>query len=222
MSTTDKHWAAKNPKQDEVKDFVGRVLDLALKRRNEVGMAAGAIVVLGALIGFAVYARNQRENEAWDKLSMAEAYTYYGRQKEAADALAELAAQNASPAAAGIAGMLEGDLKRAKGEHDAALAALTRAAEAAPAPLKPFVLAEKVSALEAAGKPAECVAAAQSFLDANAEHFLGPLVQETMARCQASAGQADAARATWQKISLQYPDTPWAARANARLQPPTK
>ncbi len=222
MSTIDKHWASKTPKQDEVKDFVARVLDLALKHRNAVLMAAGAIAVLATLIGFAAYSRSQRENEAWDKLSMAEAYTHYGRQKEAADALAELTAQNASPAAASIAGMLEGDLKRAKGEHDAALAALTRAAEAAPAPLKPFVLAEKVTALEAAGKLAECVAAAQSFLDANAEHFLGPLVQETMARCQASSGQANAARATWQKISLQYPDTPWAARATTQLQPPTK
>lgn len=222
MSTTDKHWAAKSPKQDEVKDFVAGVLELALKRRREVGVAVGAVAALGALIGFTVYARNQRANEAWDKLAMAEAYTYYGRTKEAADTLAELTAQSASPAAAGLAGMLEGDLKRAKGEHDAALASLTRAQDAAPAPLKPFVFAEKISALEAASKFAECAAAAQSFLDANAEHFLGPLVQETMARCQAAAGQAEAARATWQKISLQYPDTPWAARANARLQPPTK
>ncbi|MDO8757102.1 MAG: hypothetical protein Q7J64_03740 [Elusimicrobiota bacterium] len=222
MTTTDKHWAAKTSKQDEVKDFVAGVLELALKRRKEVGIAVGAVAVLGALIGFAVYARTQRENEAWDKLAMAEAYTYYGRAKEASDALAELTAQGASPAAAGLAGMLDSEQKRAKGEHDAALAALTRAAEAAPAPLKPFVFAEKVGALEAAGKHAECAAAAQSFLDANAEHFLGPLVQETMARCQAAGGQPEAARASWQKISLQYPDTPWAARANARLQPPTK
>lgn len=222
MSTTDKHWAAKTSKQDEVKDFVAGVFELALKHRREVGIALGATAALAALIGFAVYSRSARENEAWDKLAMAEAYSYYGRTKEAADTLAELTAQSASPAAAGLAGMLEGDLKRAKGEHDAALVALTRAASVAPAPLKPFVLAEKVSALESAGKPAECAAAAQSFLEANAEHFLGPLVQETMARCQAAAGQPEAARATWQKISLQYPDTPWAARASARLQPPAK
>ena len=77
-------------------------------------------------------------------------------------------------------------------------------------------------ALEAAGKPTECAASAQSFLDAHADHFLGAQVYETMARCQVAAGQAEAARATWQKISLQYPETPWAARANSRLQAPTK
>lgn len=218
----DKHWASKQPsKQDEVRDFVANSLDLALKRRKEVGLALGGVAVIGALIGFYAYSRAANENEAWDKLSLAE-YSYYGRPQEAAAPLAELAAQNASPAAAGLAGLMQGELKQAKGEHDAALASFTHAAEVAPEPLKPFAAAEKVSALEAAGKPAECVAAAQAFQDANADHFLAPQVQEVMARCQLAAGQADAARATWQKISLQYPDTPWAARANARLQPPAK
>lgn len=221
--STEKHWATKQAsKQDEVRDFVGKGLDLALARRKEVGMALGAAAVIGLLLGFYAYSRSANENEAWDKLSMAEAYSYYGRPKEAADALAELTTQNASPAAAGLAGLMQGELKQAKGEHDAALASFTRAAEVAPEPLKPFAAAEKVSALEAAGKPAECVAAAQTFLDANSDHFLAPQVQEVMARCQLAAGQAEAARATWQKISLQYPDTPWAVRANARLQPPTK
>jgi tetratricopeptide (TPR) repeat protein len=221
--STEKHWASKQAsKQDEVRDFFGNGLDLAVKHRKEVGMAAGAAVVVGVVIGFAVYARNANENEAWDKLSMAEAYSYYGRPKEAADTLAELTEQRASRSAASLAGMMQGEAKQAKGEHDAALASFTAAAESAPEPLKPFAAAEKVSALEAAGKGAECAAAAQTFLDANADHFLAPQVHETMARCQQAAGQADAARATWQKISLQYADTPWAARANARLQPPTK
>lgn len=221
--STEKHWASKQTsKQDEVRDFVGKGLDLAVKHRKEVGMVAGGLAVAGALIGFFIYSRNANENEAWDKLSMAEAYSYYRRPKEAATALAELVAQNASPAAAGLAGMMQGELKQTEGEHDAALTSFTRAVEVAPEPLKPFAVAEKISALEAAGKPAECIAAAQTFLDANADHFLGPQVQEALARCQLAAGQADAARATWQKISLQYPDTPWAMRANARLQPTTK
>lgn len=221
--STDKHWASRQAaKQDEVRDFFGHGLDLALKHRKEVGMAAGAAAILGVVVGFAIYARNANENEAWDKLSMAEAYSYYGRPKEASDTLAEVSSQRASAAAAALAGMMQGEAKQAKGETDAALESFTRAAEAAPEPLKPFAAAEKVTALEAAGKGAECAAAAQAFLDANAEHFLAPQVQETMARCQLAAGQADAARATWQKISLQYPDTPWAARANARLSPPTK
>jgi len=221
--TIEKHWATKQTaKQDEVRDFVGKGLDLAVKNRKELAMGAAAVAVVGILIGFFVYSRNVNETEAWDKLSMAEAYAYSGHPKEAADTLAELASQNASPAAAGLAGLMQGELKQEKGEHDAALASFTRAAEVAPEPLKPFAASEKVTALEAAGKQAECAAAAQTFLDANADHFLAPQVQETMGRCQLAAGQAEAARATWQKISLQYPDTPWAQRANSRLSPPTK
>ena len=201
----EKHWATKQvAKQDEVRDFFGTGLDWALMRRKEIGLALGAAAILGVLVGFYAYSRSANENEAWDKLSMAEAYSYYGRPKEAADALSELTAQNASPAAAVLAGLMQGEFQLAKGEHDAALASFTRAAETAPQPLKPFAAAEKISALEAAGKPAECIASAQTFLDASGDHFLGPQVQEIMARCQLAAGQADA------------------ARANARLQPPTK
>ena len=219
----EKHWASKQTsKQDEVRDFVSRGLDLALQRRKEVALVLGGAAVVGLLIGFWVYSRTANENEAWDKLSLAEAYSYYGRPKEAADALSEVAAQTASPAAAGLAGLMQGELKQTKGEHDAALASFSRAVEVAPETLRPFAQAEKIAGLEAAGKPAECSVAAQAFLDANADHFLAPQVQEVMARCQVAAGQAEAARATWQKISLQYPDTPWAARANARLNPPTK
>jgi hypothetical protein len=220
---TEKHWASRQEsKQDEVRNFVARGLDLVLLRRKEVGIVVGGAAVVGALIGFWAYSRAANENEAWDKLSMAEAYTYYNRPKEAAEALAAVAEQRASPAAAGLASLMQGDVKRAQGDHAAALASLARSAEVSPEPLKPFALAEKVSTLEAGGQPAECVAAAQSFLDANADHFLAPQVYEAMARCQTAAGQGDAARSTWQKISLQYPDTPWAARANARLKPPTK
>lgn len=221
--STEKHWATQqDAKKDEVRDFFGHALDLAIKRRREVGLAAGGLAVIGALIGFGIYSRGVNESQAWDKLSMAEAYTYYGRPAEAATALSELTEQSSSRAAASLAGMMQGELKLAEGAHDAALQSFARAADTAPEPLKPFAAAERVSALEIAGKHAECVSAAQAFTDANADHFLAPQVQETMARCQTAAGQADAARATWQKISLQYPDTPWAVRANARLQSPSK
>lgn len=219
----EKHWASRQPaKTDEVRDLFAQGLDYCLTHRREAAGAAVAAVALGAVIGLFVYSRAARENEAWDKLSMAEAYSYYGRAQDAATALSEVSAQTASPAAAGLAGMMEGELNQSKGDHAAALASFAKASDVAPELLKPFAGADKVAALEAAGKPAECAAAATTFLEANADHFLGPQVQEILGRCQLAAGQADAARATWQKISLQYPDTPWAARANARLQAPTK
>ena len=220
---TEKHWASKQTaKHDEVRDIIAQWLDWTLKHRREAAIGAAGVALAAILLGLYLYSRTSRENEAWDKLAMAEAYSYYGRPQEAATALAEISAQNASPTAAGLAGLMEGDLKQSKGEHDQAVAAYSKSAETAPEPLKPFALAEKVSALENAGKTAECIAAATAFLDANGEHFLAARVHETLARCQLAAGQPEAAKATWQKIALQFPDTAWAARANARLQPPTK
>ena len=216
----EKHWASRQPaKQDEIQDLFARGLNFVMTRRREVALAAGGALILGAVVGLFIYSRIERENEAWDKLSMAEAYSYYGRPQEAVAVLAEVSAQNASRAAAGIAGLMEGELRQAKGEHDGALASFSRAAEVAPEPLKPFAAADKITALETSGKSAECIAAAQTFLESNAEHFLGPQVQETMARCQLAAGQPEGAKATWQKIALLYADTPWGMRANARLQP---
>ncbi|MEK7388776.1 MAG: tetratricopeptide repeat protein [Elusimicrobiota bacterium] len=220
---TEKHWATKQTsKQDEVRDLFTLGLDWALRNRRQVAMGAGGVAVVAVLIGLLFYSRAARENEAWDKLSLAEAYSYYGRTQEAANTLAEITAHNANPAASGLAEIMAGDIKHAKGEHDQAVSAYSRAVETAPEALRPFAQADRIAALEAAGKHAECAAAASSFLESNTEHFMGPRIMELLARCQASAGQGDAAKATWQKIALQFPDTPWAARANSRLQPTAK
>lgn len=221
--STEKHWATKQTvKQDEVRDFVAQGIDKALKHKREVGIGAAVVAVVAVAGGLFAYSRQAAENDAWEKLSMAEAYSYYGKAPEAQTAIAEAASQSASPAAAGLAGMMDGELKQAAGKPDEAAAAFAKAAQTSTPELAPFALADQVLALEAAGKAAECAASAQSFLDARADHFLAPLVHETMGRCQMRAGNLSAAKATWQKIALQYPDTPWAARANAQLQQATK
>lgn len=217
------HWASRQPaKQDEVQNLVTRGVDWILTRRRQSATAAGGILLVLAGIGFVLYSRSLRENAAWETLSMAEAYAYYGKGAEAQAELQKLANEGANPTAAGLGAMLEGQLHQAQGRHQEAVSAFDRAAQASPEPLRPFALAERVYSLQLAGQPAECAAAASSFLDALADHFLAPPVHERLAECQLAAGQPEAAKASWQKISLQYPDTPWAARANARLQPTAK
>ena len=224
MTTPDsRHWASRQPaKQDEVRDLVARGIDYVLLHRRETLMILAGLAVAGVAGGLFAYSRTARENDAWEKLAMAEAYAYYGKAPEAQAALDEVAGQTVSGSAAALASLLDGQLRQAKGEHDQALAAFARAADAAPEALKPFALAERAYALERAGKHAECAAAAQSFADANGDHFLAPSMLELQGRCLFGAGQKEAAKAAWQKLSLQFPETPWAARANARLQPPSK
>ena len=223
MTLKDKqHWSAKSEvKRDELKDALTQALDWMILHRRETGMALGAAVVLALLTGLYLYGRHSRQNAAWDKLSMAELYAYSGKPDQAQSLLTQVAEEGGSPAAASLARMLEGDLRLPRGEVAQALAAYEKAAETAPEALKPFALTETVLTLETSGKPAECAAAAQSFLDAYADSMLAPMVHTSLARCQLASGQAESAKTTLQKISLQYPNTPWAAWAGSRMQPAT-
>jgi len=221
MTLKDKqHWSAKSEvKRDELKDALTQALDWLLLNRRQAAWAAGGALGLGLIGGLFLYGRHSRQNAAWDKLSLAELYAYSGKPQDAQALLSQLTEEGASPAAASLAHLLEGDLRFPRGEVDQALAAYDKAAETAPEALKPFALTEKILALESSGKSAECAAAAQAFLEAFGEHLLAPTVHASLARAQLALGQGEAAKTTLQKIALQYPNTSWSAWAASRLQP---
>ena len=140
MTLKDKqHWSAKSEvKRDELKDALAQTLDWLILRRREAGMALGAAVILGLVPPLFLYGKHSRQNAAWDKLSLAELYAYSGKPDQAQTLLAQVAEEGASPAAASLAHMLEGDLRLPRGEADLALAAYEKAAATAPEALKPF------------------------------------------------------------------------------------
>lgn len=212
-----KHWSTQSEAaRDEVRDAVEEAVDFVLRHRREAAWAAGGAIALGVLAGLFLYGRRTRENAAWDKLSQAELLAYSGRPQDAETLISQVAEESGSPAVAGLARLLEGDLRFPKGDYEQALAAYQKAADAAPQPLKPYAEADRVLTLEAAGKNAECAAAAQVFVGTHAEHLLAAQVLASQARCQLAAGQADAARATLQRLSAQYSNTPWGEWAAAR------
>jgi tetratricopeptide (TPR) repeat protein len=214
-----KHWATKSEAaQDEVKDFVEEAVDWIIVRRREAAWTAGGVAAAALIVGLFLYGRHARANAAWDKLSQAELYAYSGRLPEAQTLLTQVVDDGGARGATTLAYMLQGDLHYPHGEYDQALTAYDKAAQDATDPLRPYALADKVMTLQAAGKNAECAAAAQSFLDATPDHLLAAQVHVALARCQLAQGQAEAAKATLQRISLQYPNTPWAEWASARLQ----
>lgn len=217
-----KHWSTKSEAaHDEVKDAVESAIEWLIVRRREATWAAAGIAVAALALGLFIHGRNSRINAAWDKLSQAELYAYSGRGAEAQALLNQIADEASSRPAATLATMLQGDLHYARAEYDQALTSYDKAAQTAPEGLRAYAAAEKVATLEAAGKAAECAAAAQSFLDSTPDHLLAAQVHACLARCQLAQGQADAAKATLQRISLQYPNTPWSAWAGSRLQTPS-
>lgn len=215
-----KHWATKSEAaKDEVKDFVEEMVDWVIVRRREAAWTVGGVAAAALIAGLFLYARQSRINAAWDKLSQAELFAYSGRVPEAQALLTQVGQDTgASRSAAAFADMMQGDLSYPHAEYDKAVTAYDKAAAEAPDVLRPYALADKVLTLQAAGKAAECAAAAQSFLESNPEHLMAAQVHAALARSQMALGQADAAKVTLQRISLQYPNTPWAAWASARLQ----
>lgn len=214
-----KHWATKSEAaKDEVRDFVEEAVDWVIVHRREAGWTLGAVAAVALIGGLFLYSRRARIDAAWDKLSQAELDAYSGRVPDAQTLLNQVVEEGGSPAATTLAYMLQGDLHYPHGEYDQALAAYDKASQGATDPLRPYALADKVMTLEAAGKNADCAAAAQSFLDATPDALMAPQVHVALARCQAAQGQNDAAKATMQRIALQYPNTPWSEWASSRLQ----
>lgn len=218
-----KHWSTKSEAaRDEVRDAVEETVDWLIVRRREVGYALGGAAVLALIVGLFLYSRHARISESWDKLSQAELLAYSGRPADAQKLLGDVAAGGGSAAAASLADMMDGDLhypngEKDKAEFDKALASYDKAAAEAPEPLRPFAQADRVMTLLAAGRFADCAASAQAFLDANGESMMAAQVHTDLARCQLAQRQPDAAKATLQRIVLQYPATPWAEWAQYKV-----
>ena len=213
-----KHWSAKSDlKHDELKDALEVAFDWVVGNRAQAAAIFGGIVVAGLIVGLLFYSRHARENAGWNNLTQAESLAASGKLDEAHALLAQTAADGGMPG--GMARILDGDIRYQQGQYDQALDSYNKAADEAPESLKPFALADKAQALEAAGKPDQCVAAAQSFIDTRGDHLLAPQVQATLARCQLAEGQAEAAKATLQKISLQYQGSFWEQWAKDQLNP---
>jgi len=214
-----KHWSAKSDlKHDELKDAIEVAFDWVVANRGQAAAIAGAVAAVAGIIGLVFYSRHARENAAWNDLTQAESLAAAGKFADAQTQLAVVAAEGGIPG--GMARLLDGDIRYQNGQYDQALDLYSKAADEAPESLKPFALADKISALEALGKPDQCVAAAQSFLDTRADNLLAPQIHATLARCQLTEGQADAAKATLQKIALQYQGTFWEQWAKDQLNPP--
>jgi tetratricopeptide (TPR) repeat protein len=214
-----KHWSAKSDlKQDELKDALEVAFDWVLANRGQAAAVFGGIVAVSVIAGLLVYSRRARESAAWTNLSDAEALAGSGKLADAQTQLAQIAAQGGTPG--GMALLLDGDIHFQAGQYDQALDSYNKAYAQAPESLKPFALADKAETLEAAGKPDQCVTAAQSFLDSLSDNALAPQVQATLARCQLAEGQAEAAKATLQKIALQYQGSFWEQWAKNQLNPP--
>ncbi|MCX5792115.1 MAG: tetratricopeptide repeat protein [Elusimicrobia bacterium] len=193
-----------------------RTLNWVKKNRETV---IGSVVIALAVVLFAVYffihLQSTRET-AWKNLFIAQQTGYGGDLPKAAKLLGEVETVYSNTTAAPYATLTKGDLLFADGKFKEAGEEYARLT-ARPASLAPFALYNLGKCREAQGDLTGAQVEYSAMLEKFPEHFLAPECHLSMAHVQEISGAKDAAKATYEKIVLLYPDTAWAAQAKERL-----
>lgn len=218
-----KQWVREQIRHDEVQEAAFKGAHWLSKNRTNAGIVAGAVAALLLGSGLFLYSRNARENAAWEKLALAQAQFYSGNAEAAAKQASEAGAEFAGTSAAAYSLLFAGDVHYIRSAFQQSAAEYAKVlAQGKPEPALPLAQGGTALALEADLKFQQAAAAADAYLQAYPDHFLAPQVHAVLARCQMALGQAEAARASLQKIALQYPETSWAAWAKTKLSPAKK
>jgi len=214
-----KQWVRAQVKRNEMQETVDRGLCWVRDNRQTAGIGAGVIAGVLLLGGLFLYNHRTKQNAAWDDLSWANGLAYSGHTEAALKKVDELRAAYPGTTASGYGLLFVGDLLFHRGSFADSVKYYQQLVDRGqPLVLQPFALGGLALAQEAAGQCAEAVKTEGSFLGAYPDHFLAPQVHAALARCETALGQKDTAKATLQKIALQYPETSWAAWAQERLK----
>ncbi|MBI5208901.1 MAG: tetratricopeptide repeat protein [Elusimicrobia bacterium] len=214
-----KQWAKQQIRRNELQESVEKTITWVAANREKVLLASAGLVAAVLTAGLLVYRGQAVKSDAWDKLSMAQAYAFSGRAEESLKQLADIAKDSPGADASGFAAMFEGDILYRRASYKEAVTAYSKIIErGTPKTLQPFALADIGISQESAGAFADAAATSRRFLETYPDHFLAPQVSASLARCQEELKEATEARATYQRISLQYPETAWAGWASAKLQ----
>ncbi|MCX5796334.1 MAG: tetratricopeptide repeat protein [Elusimicrobia bacterium] len=214
-----KQWVRAQVKKNEMQEAVDRGLRWTLENRQTAGIGAAAIAGVLLLGGLFLYSHRARQNAAWDDFSLANALAYSGQTDAAVKKIDEMSAAYPGTPAAGYGLLFAADLLFHRDRFaDSEKYYKQLVDRGQPQVLQPLALGGLALAQESAEQCAEAVKTEERFLGAYADHFLAPQVHASLARCETALGQRDTAKATLQKIALQYPETSWAAWAQERLK----
>lgn len=183
----------------------------------------GSIAILVAVVVFAVYFfihyRTLRDT-AWKNLFVAQQVSYSGDTTQALNLLSQVEITYAGTSARPYAILTKGDMFFAQGKFDEAGAEYTKLLTAKD--LGMFAAYNLGKSKEAAGDLAGAQAQYADVLAKYPDHFITPEAHYSLAGAQELSGAKDAARTTYEKIVLLYPETSWAAQSKARLEGPVK
>ncbi|MDD5658137.1 MAG: tetratricopeptide repeat protein [Elusimicrobia bacterium] len=214
-----KQWVRAQVKRNEMQEAVDRGLRWAADNRQTAGVGAGVIAAVLLFAGLFLYSHRAKQSAAWEELSLANGLAYAGQVDAALKKVDDLNAAYTGTPASGFGLLFAGDLLFHRDRFADSVKYYQQLADRGqPQALLPLALGGMALAQESASQCAEAVKTEERFLGAYPDHFLAPQVHASMARCEEAMGQKDTAKATLQKIALQYPETSWAAWAQEQLK----
>ena len=216
-----KQWVRAQIKRNEMQETLDRGLRWVAQNRQTAGISGGAIAAVLLFAGLFLYSHHSRQIAAWDELSLANALAYSGQTDAALKKVDEITATYSGTPAAGYSLLFAGDMLFHKDRFaDSEKYYKQLVDRGQPQVLLPLALGGLALAQETGGQCAEAVKTGERFLGTYPEHFLAAQVHASLARCEMTLGQRDTAKATLQKIALQYPESSWATWAQERLKAP--
>ena len=204
-------------RRNEVADALDRGVRWA-KLHPQQTLWGGLAVAAVALALTALFVRrNQSREIAWAGLAEATSYAYSGQIDAALNQARAVADSSAGTPAASFARLLAGDVLFQQGKFKEAADAYREVAEQpGNADSGAMALSGLALAQEGAGDCPTAAASSQRFLDAHQDHYLAPQTHAVLARCLATQGKAEEAKAAFQRIEILYPGTYWETWAKAR------
>lgn len=214
-----KQWARQEAKKNELAVIVDRVT-LWVKYHPQAAIWGGvAFVALCLLTALFIHTRGTRTESSWSKLAIAASTAYQGQADQALLQIDQIIRDHPTSVAASYARLLEGDIKYDQSKFQEAVKAYQKLVDMPnhKAAL-PMAMANLGIALEASGDCSTSMATGRRFLETYQDHFLAPPVHASLVRCLHISGRREEAKAALEKMAFLYPQTYWAAWAQARLK----
>ncbi len=189
-------------------------------RENRERFWAITGTVLLAVLFVVLLIRNKQKasEEAWFQLGGVQSQLAQGQLEEARKSLAAWDSRYAGGSSASYATFLKADLAYRTSDYMQASQLYGTLAQTGRQEIRPLALSGQIASEEMSGRIPEAQSLAQSFLDKYPDHFLAITVYQTQARLAEIKGDHQAASAIYERISLLFPQSPWAAAAKAKSQ----
>ncbi len=185
-------------------------------RKGILGVIIAIVVAAAAYAGYGAY-QNKKHQKQWGDMFLAELNFLTDKENSTA-ALEQYAQQNKNNEAGAYAALMLGNANYQIGDYPKAEMYFKQAVASKFKDISAMAEVSLITALIAQNLNEQAIAQADSFIAKNPNHFALAQVSHSKALAQELSGKKEDAKASYNKLAQDYPNTYYAAFAQLRLQ----